>query len=114
MPIVPATASSDYAKEPVVVLDKAEALSVGDKVKLNGFYLSFYCGVQALIGVEAEVIKIVSRPISASKLAEDKSDYQRFVSKYGKKETYEVVGLHVRYPNDARVYLVSPFGYDKA
>ena len=110
MPTVPA---SDYAKEPVSVMEKVEAISVGDKVKMNGFYLSNYCGIQTLVGMEAEVIKITSRPISAAKLAEDKSDYQRFTSRYGKKDTYEIVGLQVRYPNDARLYMVSPFGYDK-
>jgi len=106
-------AHDSYAKEPVSVVEKVEALSVGDKVKINGFYLSNYCGIQSLVGVEAEVVKIVSRPILAGKLAEDKSDYQRFISRYGKKDTYEIVGLQVRYPNDARLYLVSPFGYDK-
>jgi hypothetical protein len=106
-------AHDSYAKEPVSVVEKVEAVSVGDKVRMNGFYLSNYCGVQVLVGVEAEVVKITTRHISAAKLAEDKSDYQRFVSRYGKKDTYEIVGLQVRYPNDARLYMVSPFGYDK-
>jgi hypothetical protein len=106
-------AHETYAKEPVSVVEKAGAIAVGDKVRINGFYLGQYCGVQSLIGMEAEVVKITSRPISASKLSDDKSDYQRFITRYGKKDTYDIIGLQVRYPNDARLYMVSPFGYDK-
>lgn len=110
MPIVPANAN-DYAKEPIAILDKSETYSVGDKVRINTFYLANYSGMESLANVDAEIVKITSRPIKHAAL--DKDERPMFVGKYGKRDVYDIVGLYIQYPNDDTVYVVSVFGYDK-
>ena len=110
MDIIPTT---DYAKEEAVIVEKAvskeETWAVGDKCRINSFYLQNYSGMDTLTEVDAVVQKIMVRQVRFEKGKED----PMFVNKYGKREVYDLVCLWVKYPNQSELYLVSPFGYDK-
>lgn len=82
--------TSDYAKEPVIILDSTPAFSVGDKVKLNTFYLEKYVGLGELATAEAEIMKITSRASGDA-----------------------VVCLFIKFAEDTRLFMVSPVGCDK-
>ncbi len=104
---------TDYSKEPVTIVDKLEETwSVGDKCKVNPFYLGIYCGMDKRIDSVAEVTKITVRQVKYMDLGKDDSR-PMFAAKYGKKEVYDLIGLYIKYPNEVGTYLVSPFGYDK-
>lgn len=109
MSIIPKT---DYAKEEAVIVDKAlgpETWAAGDKCRINSFYLQNYGGMDQYTNMDATVIKVAVRQIRFDKGRED----PMFLLKYGKKDAYDLICLHVKYPDYNDVYLVSPFGYDK-
>lgn len=81
---------SDYAKEPVIILDSTPAFSVGDTIKLNAFYLEKYVGLGELATAEAKVMKITSRASGDA-----------------------VVCLFIKFAEDTRLFMVSPLGCDK-
>jgi hypothetical protein len=109
MDIIPTT---NYAKEEAVIVDKVlgpETWAVGDKCRINSFYLQNYSGMDAYTNVDAEVTKVMVRKIRFDKGKED----SMFLLKYGKRDEYDLIGLLVKYPDHNGIYLVSPFGYDK-
>ena len=100
------------AKKQVVIVDKvAENVVVGDKVKVNAFYLANYCGMDHRIDKPAEVVRIETRTVKLEEI--EKGDRAMYVSMYGKKRTYDLVSYWIQYPDDTKTYMVSPFGYDK-
>jgi hypothetical protein len=110
MNIIPKT---DYAKEEAVIVEKAgtkeETWAVGDKCRINSFYLQNYSGMNDLAEVDAVVQKVMVRQVRFEKGKED----PMFVNKYGKRDVYDLICLWVKYPDLNGVFLVSPFGYDK-
>ena len=99
------------AKEPKSI-NQVDGWSVGDKVRINSFYLNNYCGMSHLSDNDATVVKVTARSVRYDQL-DTIEGRPRFVAKYGKKDVYDLVCLWIRYPDDNRSYIVSPFGYDK-
>jgi hypothetical protein len=87
--------------------------NVGDKVKLLPFYLDRYVDMNRYADKEAEVMKIRQRNIAYKDLLVESGDRQRFVEKYGKLDTYPLIEMWVKYPDDNAVFVVSTFGYGK-
>ena len=101
-----------HSKNPAIIVNKvAENVVVGDKVKVNEFYLANYCGMDCRVDIPATVIRIDTRKVKIDEI--EKADRAMYVSMYGKKSSYDMVSYMIMYPNNTKVYMVSPFGYDK-
>ena len=81
------------------------------KVKVNSFYLSNYCGMKNFADKIADVISVTSRPIKAADLSA--SDLVRFIERYGKLDIFPLDQMMIKYQEDNRLLIVSPFGYDE-
>lgn len=86
--------------------------NLGDKVKLSDFYLSNYCGVDSLKDKVAEITNIGIRYIKLEDLMQTKDAFQKFFTRYGKLDRYEVCTLQIKYPNINAKYIVSQFGIE--
>jgi hypothetical protein len=101
----------DYAKESTV--PGGPGYVVGDKVKINAFYLAGYINMKGYADKLAEVVAVTSRLVKREDLSVQSGDRARFLEKYGLMDVYQLVDLRVKYPTGNEVFIVSPFGYDK-
>lgn len=101
----------DYSKETSDIVNASDDLKVGDKVKMSPFYLTNYCGVAHLEGVEGEIVKLTKRLISAEFMV--KEDKAMYAAKYGTLPVYNITGVFVRYSGSSDVFMGSPFGFIK-
>ena len=89
----------------------ATGFAIGDQVTLSNWYLTNYCNVSTWQNKPAEVVKITKHSVRIESIS--KEDRPMYAQKYGPKQEYEIIGLYIRFPGNASLYLVSPFGVNK-
>ena len=88
--------ADSYSKEPVAITNKINnEISIGDKIKIAPYYINKYVGMAKYIGKVAEVIKISSREVDVEGAARN------------------IICLWIKYPEENRLFMVSPMGYEK-
>jgi hypothetical protein len=88
---------------------------VGDKVKISQWYLANYPEMEKRTEQLAEVVEICpQRSVNIDSLDARDGTRAMYLSKYGKLSVFPIYSFFIRYEGDTSLFLVSPFGYDKA
>lgn len=88
------------------------SFKIGDEIILSDFYISNYpFWSEKNKNTKATIKKISRRKIAESSL--DKETKSMYRSLYGLQEEYDIIGLYIKYPDENKYYIVSPFGVKK-